>query len=262
MLGEPSQSSRSGCAKTTQPTKLVRLNALCLTQQTKPGGERVIRKDQFSRKQTMDLRLAMASALVRFLQGMTFEGPGGYGIIQLETGFAEWPSVPDEYVGPACAVLPGLGTDIEGRLIPTLIEDTWEPRGQPGWGLYVLSDYEVEFKVRIRAASAAERDALIMGIEQAFVQEPNDMLIAPEKGNRYGTLLDLPEYFASQARFGLKETNVLDDPDSAMAEQREAEFTVMGQAKKMRVGLVQPFTVKVVVDPDDPLPPAPTNQLT
>jgi hypothetical protein len=222
----------------------------------------VIDKSLYSRKQTMDLRLAMASALVRFLQGMVFEGPGGYGTIQLETGFAEWPSVPDEYVGAACAVMPGIGTDIEGRLIPTLLEDTWEPAGFPGWGLYVLSDYEVEFKVRVRAASAAERGALVMGIEQAFVQDSTQMLIAPDKGNRYGTLLDLPEYFGSQARYGLKETAILDDPDTAMAEQREAEFTVMAQAKKLRVGLVQPFTVKVTVDPDDALPAAPTNQIT
>lgn len=210
---------------------------------------------RFSRQQTLDLRTSMAVALVRLLQDAVFQGPGGQGTIQLTTAYQEWPSVQDEYVGPAACVLPGEGRDIEGRLIPTLLEETWEPKGFPGWGLYVLSDYESDFQVKVRAASSAERDALIAGMENLFVQEPSDMLIAPAKGNRYGVLLDLPEYFQSQARFGLRATEVLDQEELAMREQREVTFTVMGQAHKLRIGLVQPFTVKVVLQDDAEIPP-------
>lgn len=216
---------------------------------------------QYPRKQTLDLRSAMSAALVRLLQDAKFPGPGGYGTIQLAVAYAEWPSTPDEYVGPAAVVLPGEGRDVDGQFTPSLLEDTWWPQGQPGWGLYKLSDYEVSFEVKIRAAAAAERGALIAGIEQLFVQDPQQMLIAPDKGNRYGTLLDLPEYFGSQARFGLQTTSVLDDEESASMEQREAIFTIQAQSKKLRVGLVQPFTVKLIVDPDLASFTPPTYQL-
>jgi hypothetical protein len=221
----------------------------------------MLRKEEFSRQQSMGLRESMAAALVRLLQSTTFIGPLGRGVIKLETAFMEWPSYPDEYMGPAACVLPGEGKDVEGRLLPNLLEDTWEPKGQPGWGLYVLGEYESEFTIRVRAASAVERDAIIAGVEQLFVQDPGQMLIAPDKGNRYGTLLDLPEYFQSQARFGLKSTTVLDDEESAMREQREVAFIVSGQAKKLRVGLVQPFTLKLKVDPDATYIVDPDNQL-
>jgi hypothetical protein len=221
----------------------------------------MLRKSEFSRTQTLDLRTSMAAALVRLLQGTVFPGPGGQGAIRIETAFQEWPSYPDEYVGPAAVILPGEGKDVEARLVPNLLEDTWEPLGFPGWGLYVLSDYESEFTVKVRAASAAERDALVAGIEQLFVQDAEQMLIAPDKGNRYGLLLDMPEYFQSQARFGLKSTTVLDDEESAMREQREVAFIVSGQAKKLRVGLVQPFTLKITVDPDATDIVDPDNQL-
>jgi len=207
-------------------------------------------KNQFSRQQTLGLRESMASALVRLLQAAVFPGPGGYGSIRLEVAYAEWPSAPDEYISPAACVLPGEGRDVEGHFMPVLLEDTWEPAGFPGWGLYVLGDYEADFEIKVRAASVAERNALIAGIEQIFVQDPDQMLIAPAKNNRYGCLLDMPEYFESQARFGLRSTRVLDDEESAMAEQREVTFTVSGQAKKLRIGLVQPFVLKMVINPD------------
>ncbi len=220
-------------------------------------------KSLFPRTQTLDIRTAMAAALVRMLMAQRFPGPGGEGTIQLATGYKEWPSYPDEYVSPSACVLPGEGQMVEARLVPNLLEDTWWPRpGRPGWGLYVLSDYETEFRILVRAASNAERDALTAGIEQLFVQDQDQMLIAPDRGNRYGVLVDMPEYFGAPARFGLKAVGMQDEGESAMREQRETVFTVMAQGKQLRVGLVQPFTVRVTVDPDDPLTTAPTNQLT
>ena len=208
-------------------------------------------KSAYSRKQTLGLSDAMAAALVRMLEDAVFPGPGGYGQIKLAVAYAEWPSAPDEYISPAACILPGnAGEDVDGHLMPTLLEDTWEPQGRPGWGLYVLSDYEQDFEIRVRAASTAERAALVAGIEQMFVQDPDQMLIAPQKGNRYGVLVDLPEYFGSQARFGLQFTRVLDDEEASMVEAREVNFTVKAQSKKLRVGLVQPFTVHIEVDPD------------
>jgi hypothetical protein len=218
-------------------------------------------QSSFSRKQTLGLRESMAAALVRFLQDARFPGPGGFGVIQLAVAYAEWPSATDEYVSPAACVLPGEGRDVDGHLMPTLLEDTWEPQGRPGWGLYVLGDYETDFDIRMRAASVAERNALIAGFEQAFVQDPEQMLIAPDKNNRYGMLLDLPEYFSSQARFGLRSTRVLDDEESSHMEAREVNFTVSAQAKKLRIGLVQPFTIKLVVDPDATIVDPDPNQL-
>lgn len=207
-------------------------------------------KSTFSRQQTLGLRDSMAAALVRLLQDATFQAPGGFGTMKLAVAYTEWPSAPDEYISPAACILPGEGRDVDGHLMPVLLEDTWEPQGLPGWGLYVLGDYEADFDIVVRAASAAERSAVIAGIEQVFVQDPEQMLIAPDKNNRYGLLLDLPEYFQSQARFGLRSTRVLDDEETSKMEQREVTFTVTAQAKKLRIGLVQPFTLRLIVDPD------------
>jgi len=53
-------------------------------------------------------------------------------------------------------------------LTPVLIEDTWEPKGEPGWGLWKTAEAEVEFELSFRTTSAVERGKLILGIEDAF----------------------------------------------------------------------------------------------
>jgi hypothetical protein len=213
----------------------------------------MISRQQFSKTQSLDLRTAMAAALCRKLQSELFPGPGGIGTTRLEVAYQEWPSFGDEVVTPAACVLPdGEGRDVEARLTPSLLEDTWENEGEPGYGLYVLSDYECEFLVKIRAATSAERSAVIAGVEQMFVQDP-DILIAPVGGNRYGMLARMDEYYQRECRFGLLGTTVIDDQGTAMREQRDAQFRIQAQAQKVRVGLVQPFTVRVFTDIDSPL---------
>lgn len=217
----------------------------------------MISKEMYSRTQTLDLRTAMAAALCRQLQSSTFPGAGGEGQLRIEVAYQEWPSFGDEVVTPAACVLPdGEGQDVEARLTPTLLEDTWEVRGEPGWGLYVLSDYECEFVVKIRAATSAERSAVIAYVEQLLVQDA-DILIAPVGGNRYGMLTRMDEYYQRDCRFGLLGTTVIDDQESAMREQRDAQFRISAQAQKVRVGMVQPFTLRVTVQSDLPLPPIP-----
>lgn len=217
----------------------------------------MISREMYSRTQSLDLRTAMAAALCRRLQSGTFPGAGGQGTMQMEAAYQEWPSFGDEVVTPSCCVLPdGEGQDVEARLTPSLLEDTWETKGEPGYGLYVLSDYECEFVVKIRAATAAERSAVISYVEQLFVQDP-DILIAPVGGNRYGMLARMDEYYQRDCRFGLLGTTVIDDQESAMREQRDAQFRIEAQAQKVRVGIVQPFTLRVTVNPDNPLAPIP-----
>lgn len=204
---------------------------------------------QFSRTQTLDLRLALAAALARHLADQTFNAGGrSFGFAEV---YDEWPRWTDSYVAPAAVVLPDEEiTYADARLTPTLLEDTWEPQdstgtplGLPGWGLYELADGELDLQVNVRAPTGGERTAIVKGIETSFV--PTRVTSDYGEGARYGILLDLPEYFGLQGRFSLQSTRVLDDPEATTRNQREAIMVVRAQAPQVKVGIVQPFKLRV-----------------
>lgn len=202
---------------------------------------------QYSRSQSLDLRAAMATALAKKLRETEFPTPAG-GTIRFAEVFDAWPRYTDRHVAPAACVLPSSWIYDAARMTPTLLEDTWEPKGAVGFGLYKLADITADFDIMIRAPSDAERSVLIAGLEQIWVAP--EVLMDPLQGARYGVLLEMPEYWNVCAGFALKSARVLDDETRAMREHREAILTVTGQAPQVKLAPVRPLslTVRVISD--------------
>ena len=201
--------------------------------------------DQYSRKATIDVRSAMALAVARHLRGLEFFNPSRF---QFSEVFEEWPSYLSRYVPPAACVLPTAAKYGDALLTPALCEDTWEVKGEAGFGLYKLSELEVDLEVSIRAAHTSEREAIILGVEQSFVDVG---LLMTETSGRYGILLDMPEYYGTQCRLSLSSSRVMDDEDRAIREQRDCVLTLQAQASVFRVGRVYPLnlTIRQMVEP-------------
>lgn len=193
----------------------------------------------FSRKATTNLRRAMALALKRHLECLAFENLDTF---QFSAVFDNWPSYLERYVPASACVLPGRWTYGDAYLTPVLLEDTWEPKGELGFALYKTSELEVQLEVSIRTDSVDEREAIILGVENSFVDP--DLLMADPAGARYGILLPLPEYYGCNARFQLIGGSVIDDEDRAMRENRDAIMTVRAEASQVVVGPVRPLALK------------------
>jgi hypothetical protein len=210
-----------------------------------------ITKDAYSRSQTLDARLAMAVTLKRLLLTQVFPGPAGP--IQFSEVFEEWPAWMDEFTNVAATIMPQGGPRyVDALPTPALIEDTWETAGEPGFGLYKLSEIECSFQLQIRATTVGERAALVAGMEALFV--PDAVTSDHAIGSRYGLLLTMPEYWNLPARFALQSGDIPDDEDAAFRDRREHTFTVTAQTQHVKLGPVQPFIVTIVVDPDMPPP--------
>jgi len=194
-------------------------------------------KDQYSRKATMAVRDAMACALARYLADLTFE----FGV-KLTGAFHQWPSFVKRYRPPCVCVLPS-SWNYGGWMTPTLLEDTWEPEGGQGFGLYKTGEAEAELEISIAVTSTAERTVIEQGIEDAFTDPQG--LMSERRGPRNAILLPMPEYYGLKARFSLLRGRVIDDEDSAMREKRNAVITVSAQASKVRVGPVYPLALHI-----------------
>ena len=194
---------------------------------------------EYPRKATRDVRNAAALALSRHLMGLTWEGTEHQRFTEV---FDEWPAFLNRYQPPAACVLPATWT--YGSWEYTLLEETWEPKGLPGFGLYKTNELECEMEVSIRTTSAAEREVIVLALEDAF-QDPQ-MLMSQKRGPRNSIILPMPEYYGLPARFSLQRGRTIDDPDSAMRERRDAVLTVSVQASKVKVGPVYPMALHMI----------------
>ena len=199
-------------------------------------------REQYGRKQTLDVRSAMAVALARRLREAEFLAPVG-GAFRFSEVFESWPDYGQRYVPPAACVLPSPVIYDAARLTPTLMEDTWEPQGGVGFGLYKTADIAADFEVNIRTASAAERNIVMAAVENLWTVD--GMLMDQEAGPRYGIVVAMPEYFGVCAGFALKSARVIDNEDMAMREHREVVLVVNGQAPQVKLGPVRPMNLTV-----------------
>lgn len=205
-------------------------------------------EDLYSRRASRNVRAALALALRRHLEGLDFDAGGN--VFRFAQVFDDWPSFLERYVPPSACVLPGRTTYLDALMTPTLLEDTWEPQGQQGFGLYKLSEVSLDLEVSFRAPTVAERDAILHGLEDSFVS--GQILMDQVNGPRYGRLLEMPEYYGLCGRFALASSQVIDDPDHALREQRDAIVTVSAQAAHVKLGPVYPFNLTFQIDPYDP----------
>lgn len=199
-------------------------------------------KAQYSRKRTKSLRAAMAEALQTKLLLARFDRGDGT-TFPLAEVYPAWPDPEDHYVYPSATILPGPATYEDAGMTPTLLDGTWEPEGQPGFGLYKLSELVVPFEVQVRAPTDSERDLLVAGLEDMWVEE--GVLMDHEVGARYGVELDLPGYWGVCAIFSLQSVRILDNEDSAQRQHREAVLSVIGRAPQVKLGPVQPMKLTI-----------------
>jgi len=202
-------------------------------------------REDYSRKQTVDLTTAMSQAIADRLTACAWPGPGGQGTIQLKRVFTDWPTFNDEFVPPSGCILPDPPL-VYGPSHPTprLLEETWEPQGQLGFGLYELQEATRDVEVVVRAPTSAERQALLAGIETTF-QDPR--LLMWRRGARNGVFVPMPGYFGIPCRLTFLSSQKHDDQDTAARNQNEATFVVRAEAKHVMLGPVAPFTLKTVM---------------
>lgn len=214
----------------------------------------MITRAQYSRKKTLSIERAIPAALCRYMLDRQFPGPGGVGMIQFADAFPEWAEYEDKAVGPALSVIQvGRLTYASTPMTPTLLEETWEPEGFPGLGLYLRGTVEVTFKLNVRAQTPMERSALISGIQELFVApdtldpagEPG-ILMNSVQGSREGVLLELCEYYGMPARLSLIDSGNADSEDSNIRDRIEGDVLVQAQTNFVSLGKVQPFTVSIV----------------
>lgn len=208
-------------------------------------------QSQYSRTASLNARAALALALRRHLEGLSFSLVGG--AFTLAQVFDDWPSYQSRLVPPSACVLPGSWRYADWAFTPHLLEDTVEPAcvpgvgmSTPGFGLYKTAELECDFEVSVHSNTVAERDAVVLGIEDAFVAPT--VLMNEQRGPRYGILLDLPEYYALQGRFALQSARVIDNEETAMRESRDAVIVISCQAPKVQVGPVFPLRLKITLD--------------
>lgn len=206
-------------------------------------------REQYSRKASMDVRSACARAIQHHFEELIFEKEGSK--FRFTAVHDSWPSYTQDYIPPSCCILPGAWKYGPSNMTPTLIESSWEPVGQMGFGLYKTDELECEFEVSIRTDHVPERNVIILGIEDSF-QAP-EMLMSETVGPRNCIFLPLPDYYDLQARFALLGGRVIDSEEQAMREQRVASFTVSVQAEKVKLGPVAPLALKIITQCMDDL---------
>lgn len=222
----------------------------------------VFTKEQFSRSQSEDLETAIALA-VKAVLARDFPGPGGIGSIKIEEFFEDWADMTENFVNPSAAILPNDELKYgPSHPTPRFLEDTWEPKGEQGFGLSELSEASREFEVAVLASEAAERNALKAGIETAF-QDPRGLLVVKGPapigetmtggGNRSGVLVQaMPEYWSLPCRLTLLASRKLDDADSVSKKNFEARFRLRAEAPHVILQPMQPFRLRLTVIEQDP----------
>lgn len=188
---------------------------------------------QFTRTASLDARSALAMALRRHVEALQFVGSQAQ---QFAEVFEEWPSFNDSEVVPAACVLPGEWKYGDAHMTPRLLEDTWEPKGMPGWALQKTSELMCEFQLVLRTNLPAERPILMRAIEESFQNGTDE---------RYGIIVDLPEYYQLTGRFVLLGGSVIDNEDTAMREKRDAAFTISASAPKVQIVPVWPMALSI-----------------
>jgi hypothetical protein len=193
--------------------------------------------DQYSRRATMDVRDACAAALKRHIEGLRFAG--AQGTDRFSAVDDDWPTYNERYTPPQACVEPGPWKYGASSMVPQLLEDTWEPFGQIGFGLWKVAELEADFTLACRTNLPAERKVLVKAIEDAFEGKGQEI------GERYGLILPLPEYYGLKVRFAVTGGQIIDNEDKAARSQKDAMFTISAQASKVQVRPVFPMALKI-----------------
>jgi hypothetical protein len=209
-------------------------------------------REEFPRRATRDLRASMAEALAVFVRKAEFNAGGRrFRLKQVFDSWADWPDKQD-WVG--AAVLPDEAIKYgKTQRQPVLIEETWWPRGESGWGLYQICEATCDMQLMVRAPTDGERAAIVAALEVAFLAPGASG--ADVGGRSGGVLLPMPSYWGLSAFFSLIEARVLDDTESAARSRNEAMFLLRASAPQVKLDAVRPFLARVTQTSEgDPIP--------
>lgn len=201
-------------------------------------------------KKLTDARSAMARALSAYIGGLTFTLPKTTEPFKLAAVYPSWAQFFDRAISadgklPAAAVLPDRLQVADPSLTPRIMEETWSG-GEvcpgtlgngtgDGFALFSVAEAVVPFVVVVRTAGEKQREAIVSGIEDAFVEDGSflDPGVLPpvflsrvedrEHPIRFGRLIQVPDYYDQKARFTLLAIQVTDSEQSA----RENRWTVL-----------------------------------
>jgi len=196
----------------------------------------MISPEEYPSRATQDVRGAMATTLANYIAGLEFDPGDGSPWYNFAEVFDDWPSFLDRIVMPSACVLPNSWKYGDALLTPVLIEDTWFPKHEPGWGLWKTAEVEVDFELSLRTSNVTERHRLLLGIEDAFQDTRHE-------ANRI--VLSMPSYYGLGVRFSLRSAQLIDSEDPAMREQRDAILTISAQADKVALRPVFPMSITI-----------------
>lgn len=224
----------------------------------------IFQREQFSRSASTDLETAISLAVERVLD-RDFPGPGGEGTIRIEEFFTDWADLNDAFVNPSAAVLPDEELKYgPSQMTPRALEDTWEPKGEPGFCLMEIQEAMREFEIVVRASEIEQRNALKGGIETAF-QDPRGLLVVAGNGqagaarlapgDRAGIVVaEMPEYWRLPCRLTLLGSRKMDDADRAAKKAYEARFRLRAEASLVMLQAMQPMRVRITSRVVDSIP--------
>jgi hypothetical protein len=199
-----------------------------------------MRAEQYSQSAVMDVRDACALALRRVVEGIDRHIGGEH--VKFVRVFDEWPDFMDVQQTPTACIVPPQGWEYDdAAFTPKLMEqtiETWtvDVAGEPpAFGLYKTAEMKDEFLLAMRLSSPAMRSVYKLAVEEAF--QTANVTMDPD-GQKYGLLVDLPEYWGMGARFSLIRGENIDDEDAAGRNRRDAQFVISAQAPKVQLGAV------------------------
>lgn len=148
--------------------------------------------------------------LRRFISLLRFRRRGSDGgnpiefRIGIEDIHIEQPDDPTKLKFPAIGVVSSDGDHEEVALGgPPMIAPLGDVEG-PAPGVFWLGDYIEEFALEIFASHIAERDAVIAGLQMAFLSSSESASL----------VLKIPNYFGATARFSLLRSQVIDETEA------------------------------------------------
>lgn len=181
----------------------------------------------FTAVQECDARLAICRGLAEYIEGISFQSPGGR-LVRFTSVHEEYAEPEDDARYPSAAILlQGSGTyDASRSMVPS--QDEMERLPQPdGRSLIVMCDYVQNLNVEVVSTDPLERSGLVMALERAFMPS----------ASKFSFALNLPFYFGVRAVYALQELNIDDSSDNVMQRVRKANFTLQAT-----VPLVQLFS--------------------
>lgn len=211
----------------------------------------------------------MAEALSTHIRTLTYSLPVSTKARALAAVFSDWPTFDKRGLSaggltPSAAVLPDRGVYDDSALTPRPIDSSWWTDGRDGYVLWEVAEYECPMVVVVRAKNKPERKAIMLAIEESFVQtgEPTTVPLPsvsiapqrfrprPESPIRYGLILALPGYYNQRVRFTLIAQQLLDSEELAASNRWMCQVEIIASGTVLVLRRAPALRASVVLKVD------------